>query len=224
MEIEPFYPSDETQVFVGIHSPYVPIDNADLQAIRQGTESEIYVQLNKWSDTTGYDYENGSQLSSAAELLSTIEYKWSRCQALTSAPILTYPWIDKDFILDTDASNEGIGDVLSQNIRNEERVIAYFRKSLGKPERLYCVTRKELLDIFKSIEHFHYYLYGKKLLLRTHQASLKWLLKFKEPEGQIARWIQTFQEYDFEIQHRKRTSHGNADTLSRRPSKESCKQ
>ncbi|GBN34978.1 Retrovirus-related Pol polyprotein from transposon gypsy [Araneus ventricosus] len=44
-----------------------------------------------------------------------------------------------------------------------------------------------------------------------------------EPEGQIARWIQRLQEYDFEIQHRKGTSHGNADALSRRPCKESCK-
>ncbi|GBN30436.1 Retrovirus-related Pol polyprotein from transposon 297 [Araneus ventricosus] len=108
-------------------------------------------------------------------------------QALTSAPILTYPRIDKDFILDTDASNEGIGAVLSQNIGNEERVIAYFSKSLGKPERNYCVTRKELLTIFKSIEHFHHYLYGRKFLLRTDHASLRLLLNFKEPEGQIAR-------------------------------------
>ncbi|GBN81789.1 Retrovirus-related Pol polyprotein from transposon 297, partial [Araneus ventricosus] len=145
-------------------------------------------------------------------------------QALTSSPILTYPRTDKDFILDTDASNEGIGAVLSQNTGNEERVIAYFSKSLGKPERNYCVTRKELLAIVKSIEHFHHYLYGRKFLLRTDHASLRWLLNFKEPEGQIARWIQRLQEYDFEIQHRKGTSHGNADALSRRPCKESCKQ
>ncbi|GBN42631.1 Transposon Ty3-I Gag-Pol polyprotein [Araneus ventricosus] len=110
-------------------------------------------------------------------------------QALTSSPILTYPRTDKDFILDTDASNEGIGVVLSQNTGNEERVIAYFSKSLGKPERNYCVTRKKLLAIVKSIEHFHHYLYGRKFLLRTDHASLRWLLNFKEPEGQIARWI-----------------------------------
>ncbi|GBM40902.1 Retrovirus-related Pol polyprotein from transposon 297 [Araneus ventricosus] len=144
-------------------------------------------------------------------------------QSLTFSSILTYPRTDKDFILDTDASNEGIGAVLSQNIRNEERVIAYFSKSLGNPERNYCVTRKELLVIVKSIEHFHHYLYGRKFLLRTDHASLRWLLNFKEPEGQTARWIQRLQEYDFEIQHRKGTSHGNADALSRRPCTESCK-
>ncbi|GBL88233.1 Retrovirus-related Pol polyprotein from transposon 297 [Araneus ventricosus] len=88
-------------------------------------------------------------------------------QALTSSPILTYPRTDKDFILDTDAINEGIRVVLSQNIGNEERFIGYFSKSLGKPERNYCVTRKELLAIVKSLEHFHHYLYGRKFLLRT---------------------------------------------------------
>ncbi|GBN83957.1 Retrovirus-related Pol polyprotein from transposon 297 [Araneus ventricosus] len=61
-------------------------------------------------------------------------------QALTSSPILTYPQTDKDFILDMHASNVGIGAVLSQNTGNEERVIAYFSKSLGKPERNYCVA------------------------------------------------------------------------------------
>ncbi|GBM04383.1 Retrovirus-related Pol polyprotein from transposon 297 [Araneus ventricosus] len=123
-------------------------------------------------------------------------------QALITSPVLTYLRTDKEFILDTDASNEGIGAVLSQKIGNEECVIAYFSKSL---------------------EHFHHYLYGRKFLLRIDYASLRWLLNFREPEGLIARWIQRLQEYDFEIQHRKGTSHGNADALSRRPCKESCK-
>ncbi|GBM24788.1 Transposon Ty3-I Gag-Pol polyprotein [Araneus ventricosus] len=83
--------------------------------------------------------------------------------------------------------------------------------------------RKELLAIVKSIEHFHHYLYGLKFLLRTDHASLRWLLNFREPEGQIARWFQRLLDYDFEIQHRKGTSHGNADALSRRPCKESWK-
>ncbi|GBN45417.1 Retrovirus-related Pol polyprotein from transposon 412, partial [Araneus ventricosus] len=144
-------------------------------------------------------------------------------RALITSSVLTYPRTDKEFILDTDASNEGIGDVLSQKTENEECVIAYFSNSLDKPERNYCVTRKELIAIVKSIEHFHHYLCGRKFLLRTDHASLGWLLNFREPEGQIACWIQRLQEYDFEIQHRKGTSRGNADALSQRPCKEICK-
>ncbi|GBN63648.1 Retrovirus-related Pol polyprotein from transposon 297 [Araneus ventricosus] len=110
-----------------------------------------------------------------------------------------------------------------KKIGNEESVISYFSNCLVKPERNYCVTRKELLAIVKSIENFHHYLYGQKFLLWTDHASLRWFLNFRKPEGQIARWIQRIQEYDFEIQHRKGTSHGNADALSRRPCKENCK-
>ncbi|GFX09382.1 retrovirus-related Pol polyprotein from transposon 412 [Trichonephila clavipes] len=143
--------------------------------------------------------------------------------ALTSAPILAYPEIGKQFILDTDASHESIGAVLSQEIDGQERAIAYFSKCLSKPERNYCVTRKELLAIVKAVEHFHPYLYGRRFLLRTDHASLTWLLNFKNSEGQIARWIQRLQEYDVEIRHRKGSARGNADTLSRRPCPESCK-
>ncbi|GBM88649.1 Retrovirus-related Pol polyprotein from transposon 297 [Araneus ventricosus] len=109
---------------------------------------------------------------------------YSLKQALITSPILTYPRTDKEFILYTDASNEGIGAVLSQKIGNEECAIAYFSKSLGKKERNYCVTRKELLAIVKSIEH--HYFYGRKFLLLTDHASLRWLLNFREPKGQIA--------------------------------------
>ncbi|GFW03045.1 retrovirus-related Pol polyprotein from transposon 17.6 [Trichonephila clavipes] len=94
---------------------------------------------------------------------------------------------------------------------------------LSKPERNYCVTRKELLAIVKAVEPFHPYLYGRRFLLRTVHASLTWLLNFKNSEGQIARWIQRLQEYDVEIRHRKGSAHGNVDALSRRPCPESCK-
>ena len=79
-------------------------------------------------------------------------------------------------------SDFGIGGVLSQVVDSEERVVAYFSKALSKPERNYCVTRKELLAIVKTIEHFHKYLYGQEFLIRTDHASLRWLLNFKQSE------------------------------------------
>ncbi|GFU76940.1 retrovirus-related Pol polyprotein from transposon 297 [Trichonephila clavipes] len=144
-------------------------------------------------------------------------------EALTSSPILIYPQPDKPFILDTDASNESVGAVLSQEIDGHERVVAYWSKCLSKPERNYCVTRKELLAIVKAIEHFYHYLYGQKFLLRTDHASLTWLMNFRNTEGQVARWIQRLNEYYFDIRHRKGSSHGNADALSRRPCPENCR-
>ena len=85
------------------------------------------------------------------------------------------------------------------------------------------MTRKELLAIVKSVEYFHHYLYGRKFLIRTDYAALRWLLFFKNPEGQVARWIERRQQYDFEIKHREGKMHGNADGLSRRPCEVRCK-
>ena len=136
---------------------------------------------------------------------------------LISAPILAYPNAPDEFILDTDASDFSIGAVLSQIQDGHEKVIAYASKSLTKPERNYCVTRRELLAVVFFVKHFKHYLYGKRFRLRTDHASLKWLFRFKEPEGQIARWLEMLGSYQFDIQHRAGKLHSNADALSRLP-------
>ena len=136
---------------------------------------------------------------------------------LTSAPVLAYPQFDKPFILDTDASNVGIGGVLSQIQDGKECVIAYGSRSLTKSERNYCVTRRELLPLVSFTRHFRCYLLGRPFTARTDHKALEWLQKFKEPEGQVARWIEQLQQYDFSITHRAGEQHGNADGLSRIP-------
>ncbi|UYV65170.1 K02A2.6-like, partial [Cordylochernes scorpioides] len=138
-------------------------------------------------------------------------------RSLCSSPILAYPQPGTNFILDTDASNLGIGAVLSQVQDEDERVIEFFSRVLTKAERNYCATRKELLAIVKAVEHFHKYLYGQNFLIRTDHAALTWLLRMKNPEGQVARWLEKLQQYHFQIKHRPGRKHNNADALSRRP-------
>ena len=76
----------------------------------------------------------------------------------------------------------------------------------------------------KVIKQFHAYLYGRRFLLRTDHSALRWLLNFCHPEGQIARWIESLQQYDFSVEHRSGSRHGNADALSRRPClRDTCK-
>ncbi len=136
---------------------------------------------------------------------------------LVSSPILAFPDHSLPFTLDTDASHVGVGAVLSQVQNGQERVIAYASRTLAKAERRYCVTRKELLAVVTFIRHFRHHLLGQHFLLRTDHGSLRWLQQFKEPEGQLARWLEQLQEYDFEVIHRPGHKHGNADALSRRP-------
>lgn len=160
------------------------------------------------------------------------EFRWDEnCQeafdklkrALTSAPILSYPNNEGLFILDTDASNNGLGAVLSQEQNGSEKVICYYSKTFSATERRYCVTRRELLAIVKSIKNFHHYLYGRPFKVRTDHGSLTWLLNFKNPEGQIARWFELLSQYEFKVEHRAGRSHSNADALSRRPCPLDCK-
>lgn len=123
-------------------------------------------------------------------------------RVLISSPMLSFPIGKGEFILDTDASNVGIGAVLSQEQEGEERVLAYFSRVLNKTEKNYCVTRRELLAIVESVKSFHHYLYGRKLKIRTDHVSLRWLMSFKNLEGQLARWLERLQQYEFEIYYR----------------------
>ena len=142
--------------------------------------------------------------------------------SLTTAHILGFPMDEGNYTLDTDASDFGMAGVLSQSQDGVERVISYFSKTFSKCERNYCVTRKELLAIVNSIKHFHHYLYGRKFLVRSDHGSLRWLINFKNPEGQLARWLEVLSAYDFTIEHRAGRIHSNADALSRRPCPEIC--
>ena len=160
------------------------------------------------------------------------DFRWTaECQAamdtlkaaLTTTPLLTYPKENAPFVLDTDASGSAIGAVLSQRQDDEERVVLYYSRGLSRPERNYCVTRRELLAVVESIKHCHHYLYGSHFTVRTDHGALRWLLNFKNPEGQIARWLELLGTYDFNIEHRPGKKHANADALSRRPChQESC--
>lgn len=143
-------------------------------------------------------------------------------ELLTTTPVLGYPMDHGDLILDTDASNFGIGAVLSQLQHGKERVLAYGSRGLTLTERNYCTTRRELLAVVEFSAHFRQYLLGRPFVVRTDHSSLQWLINMKEPEGQLARWLEKLGEYDFKVVHRPGRQHENADVLSRRPCRSNC--
>ncbi|KAJ8395749.1 hypothetical protein AAFF_G00029860 [Aldrovandia affinis] len=95
--------------------------------------------------------------------------------------------------------------------------VAYYSGALSQAEQNYCVTRRELLAVVEALRHFRPYLQGSHFRLRTDHASLTWLLKFKHPEGQVARWLEELQECNFKIEHRAGRHHTNTDALSCHP-------
>ncbi|CAF0934395.1 unnamed protein product [Brachionus calyciflorus] len=73
--------------------------------------------------------------------------------ALTSESVLMIPDFEKRFYLETDASNKGIGAVLSQMDENNQlRPIAYYSRKLSKSEQNYSASEKEMLAIVNAIK------------------------------------------------------------------------
>ena len=123
----------------------------------------------------------------------------------------------RELILATDASDTAIGAELIQVQNGEERVIAYSHFALTPYQRKYCTTRKESLSIVRFTRHFWNYLLGKIFKVRRDHSSLTWLLKFKDPQGQLACWMEELSQHNMVVQHRPGTKHGHADALSRKP-------
>lgn len=136
---------------------------------------------------------------------------------LTEAPVLALPNDSGMYVLDTDASGEAIGAVLSQVQDQQERVICYGSRVCSPAEQNYDVTRRELLAIVHFLKTFRPYLLGRKFLLRTDHSALQWLWKTPLPIGQQARWLNAIEEFEFDVKHRAGSAHLNADAMSRRP-------
>jgi hypothetical protein len=69
-------------------------------------------------------------------------------QALSSAPVLALPDYEKQFILETDASNIGVGAILMQ----EGHPIAYLSKSLSRVNQGHSTYEKECPAILLAVD------------------------------------------------------------------------
>ena len=136
-------------------------------------------------------------------------------KALVSAPVLATPRFDLEFTIQCDASDVGLGCVLTQQHDDGEHVIAYASRSLSKAERNYSVSERECLSLLFAIEKFRPYAEGVKFRAITDHHSLLWLRNLKDPVGRLARWSLKMAQFDFELIHRKGASHQVPDALSR---------
>ena len=137
---------------------------------------------------------------------------------LIQAPLLVFPDFTKPFVLETDASGQGLGAVLNQQQENGlVAPIAYASRTLQKHEQNYGVTELEALGVVWAIRHFKPYLYGHACKVYTDHEALKSLLNTPYPSGKLARWGLTIQELDLEIHYRPERSNQAADALSCQP-------
>ena len=71
--------------------------------------------------------------------------------------------------------------------------------------------------VVSKLDHFIGYVWGPHFSVRTDHAALLWLTNLKNIHGMLARWLAKLQQFNFAIEHRPGTQHGNADGLSRCP-------
>lgn len=138
-------------------------------------------------------------------------------QAMVSAPILTAPDFSKPFFIQCDASNVGLGSVLTQRINEKEVVIAFASRTLTETEKKYTTTEKEALACLFGIDKFRPYVDGVHFTVITDHYSLLWLNNLKNPAGRLARWAMKLSQYDMDIVHRKGSLNLVPDALSRAP-------
>ena len=135
---------------------------------------------------------------------------------LCSSPVLRSPDFSRPFILQTDASDRGIGAVLSQTDQDgDDHPVAYYSRKLLPREQRYSTIEKECLAIKLATHAFRVYLLGRPFMIQTDHRALEWLDRLKENNSRLTRWSLALQPYDFRVQHRAGGKNGNADALSR---------
>ena len=155
---------------------------------------------------------------------------------LTSAPILRHPKPNLPFVLEIDASEDGLGAVLSQDFPVEDlddlpdaqqsrrataRLPVYFasRKTKGG-EPKYSPSHLEACAVLWALDYFRHYVLGRPCTVFTDHGPLTWIMKPAARENsQLARYALRLQEYSpwIDIQYKPGRVNSVPDATSRLP-------
>jgi hypothetical protein len=146
---------------------------------------------------------------------------------LIKEPILRHPNFNKEFYIQTDASDLGLGAVLLQYGTNNESDIlfplAYASRSLNSAEHNYATIEKECIGIVFALEKFKYIIFGYTINILSDHKPLKWLFKQrKNGNARLLRWITKMEDYNIKsIEYLKGKTNYLPDLLSRNPNEKS---
>lgn len=177
---------------------------------------------------------NFSQMAAPLNALrkKDVSFKWSKEQEesfqqikkhIVEASQLVHYRRDYPLVLATDASQHGIGAVLSHIYPDgSEQPIAFASKTLDKHQMRYSQVEKEALSVIFGCRKFHQYLYGRQFELITDNTGLMSIFR---PNNQLPtmtanrlqRWAIFLMGYTYTMKFRPTAKHSNADALSRLP-------
>lgn len=137
----------------------------------------------------------------------------------TSAPILIQPDPNRQFIVEVDASEVGVGAVLSQRSAKDNRIhpCAYFSHRLSPAEQNYDVGNRELLAVKLALEEWRQWLEGapQPFLVWTDHKNLQYISTAKRLNPRQARWSLFFSRFNFTLSYRPGHKNVKPDALSR---------
>ena len=134
-----------------------------------------------------------------------------------TVPVLAFVDFKKPFLLETDASIEGLGAVLSQKQDDGcYRPIAYASRGLKGGELKYHSSKLEFLALKWAVtEQFREYLQYQPFLVHTDNNPLTYIMTTPNLDTVGHRWVAAMAGYNFEIEYVHRTDNKVADALSR---------
>jgi hypothetical protein len=143
--------------------------------------------------------------STADEAFRTLKHQ------LVTAPVLAIPDFAKQFTVETDASDCGIGAVLMQ----DQHPVAYFSKALGPRNQALSVYEKECMAILHAVERWRSYLQHQPFIIRTDHRSLQHLTGQRLATKLQRKAMIKLMDLQYTIQYKKGTTNAAADALSR---------
>ncbi|GJV78676.1 ty3-gypsy retrotransposon protein [Tanacetum coccineum] len=154
------------------------------------------------------------------DLLKHEGFKWGDAEAqafetlkqqLSHAPLLNLPNFDQVFVVEADASGDGIGAVLMQG----NRPISYFSRKLGPRMRVAATYQKELFAIVEAVYKWRQYLLGRRFTIRTDHKSIKELMQQVIQTPLQQKYVRKLMGFDFDIEYKPGATNQAADALSR---------
>ena len=135
---------------------------------------------------------------------------------LSSPPALYSPVIGDRFILETDASDVGLGACLKACNGKGTFIVGYCSKKFVDNEVGWSIVEKEGFAILYGIRHFHHYLAGQRFTINCDNRVVCYLNKKNQPRNKkLLNWALELSDYDFEVHHIPSKNNEVADCLSR---------
>ena len=133
------------------------------------------------------------------------EAVWLLKEKILSMPVLVFPDFDKPFLLETDASKEGLGAVLSQKQDDGcYHPIAFGSRTITPSEQNYHSSKLEFLTLKWSVtEHFKEYLSYTPFTVCTDNNPLMYMLTTPNFDMMGHCWVGALTSYEFILEYQK---------------------